>query len=777
MSNVFEQKQPMDKEEWLKHVEQMEKQATVALHDLCAELEKQIESTDAVRLFIAVVANTCFGPAGSISEITHGDVPAKIETLAYYAYPHFGISTGEITPWTINQCIDTLDKLVMMRMIVPKLKTNNGKEDALERIITIVRQHAEIVRGSAFPEQTSEEIKSVQGQFEKWFKNIVKIGPERVQAILWSIIKTQEKQINSIMPLIREKARKAGEEWQTIKHKKDRNPEENMILDTFKSRQAASVFEYMSRINELAEEFIPVAFEDIIGLETLPSQEECEALIQLIGMNPEKRKTMSDIIEMRRRPLFVLPDGRVILVDISNALDNLWSSYEKIAKTDTHFYHGTYQKKRSKWLQTKIVDYMSRLFPASQIFQNLTYPNPDKGDDAIAELDVAISWGPFLILLEAKAAQFRLEGQLGDIARLRTDIKANVEDAFEQASRAARYINQTEHPEFIEPSTGRHLTIQKNKVYRTYLLTVSQHHLEGLATRLSMFEDIGLFTDKEYPLSISIADLDVVTNFCDGADVFLHYIEKRLAIQKENLNILADELVFFGAYLQTRLQADRLWNQKEIDPRSIALVGFSAKFDDWFSYKRGDLEVQPEIKLEIPIEVKQILEELRNRDDFASRWISFTLLDMSDKMLNEIANCLKDIKNAKLTRGMFRRCTFSEKKIAVSIVASFDLPPSLLEERTKMRTIIEKYRRKAEKSIGIGIIVNDDTRPFHSITWTEGTWEYDAELEKLVKEEPPFIPASGTKLPGRNDPCICGSGKKFKKCCLSKIQLARKNMK
>ena len=24
--------------------------------------------------------------------------------------------------------------------------------------------------------------------------------------------------------------------------------------------------------------------------------------------------------------------------------------------------------------------------------------------------------------------------------------------------------------------------------------------------------------------------------------------------------------------------------------------------------------------------------------------------------------------------------------------------------------------------------------------------------------------------PGRNDPCICGSGKKFKKCCESKYQ-------
>lgn len=27
-----------------------------------------------------------------------------------------------------------------------------------------------------------------------------------------------------------------------------------------------------------------------------------------------------------------------------------------------------------------------------------------------------------------------------------------------------------------------------------------------------------------------------------------------------------------------------------------------------------------------------------------------------------------------------------------------------------------------------------------------------------------------TELPGRNDPCLCGSGKKFKKCCMGETQ-------
>ena len=30
---------------------------------------------------------------------------------------------------------------------------------------------------------------------------------------------------------------------------------------------------------------------------------------------------------------------------------------------------------------------------------------------------------------------------------------------------------------------------------------------------------------------------------------------------------------------------------------------------------------------------------------------------------------------------------------------------------------------------------------------------------------PPVEPVQVNKTPGRNDPCSCGSGKKYKKCC------------
>ncbi|MBI5723652.1 MAG: SEC-C domain-containing protein [Planctomycetes bacterium] len=42
----------------------------------------------------------------------------------------------------------------------------------------------------------------------------------------------------------------------------------------------------------------------------------------------------------------------------------------------------------------------------------------------------------------------------------------------------------------------------------------------------------------------------------------------------------------------------------------------------------------------------------------------------------------------------------------------------------------------------------------------------DLEAEKeLVKKTKKVEPIQAQQSPGRNDPCPCGSGKKYKKCC------------
>ena len=322
----------------------------------------------------------------------------------------------------------------------------------------------------------------------------------------------------------------------------------------------------------------------------------------------------------------------------------------------------------------------------------------------------------------------------------------------------------------MKSGTGRKLTFDKNNILRTYPLTVSQHHLAGLVNRFEL-RRLGLFKSGEYPFSICIADLDIISEFCKSPDIFLHYIEKRIELIHENTEIVADELDLFGAYLSTRLRADRLWKPDGKPVDGVWLSGWSEKFDQVMEHRRGQRRESPVMDLKVPPEINDMLLELRRRtDDPGARWIAFSLLAMSDRALGSIAKSLREVRKATLTPGMFRRVSYQDGDTVISIIASLDLPLTMLRERTETRAILEKYRRKTSKSIGIGIEVTDNKRPFHCAVWSEGPWQYDETVEKALENEPRFEPAPGQKLPGRNEPCFCGSGKKFKKCCLKRIE-------
>ena len=198
---------------------------------------------------------------------------------------------------------------------------------------------AEIVRGSAYPEQTGMEISSIQAHFDSWFIKVVGISPTRTKDLLWAIIRHQERALNSVMPEVRAKAKTARKQWQAIDKKpaSQRNADETGVLEVFKNDKAAGVFEGVVALNLIAPHAIPVARSDLSDLQPPATVEEWDSLISLIGMTNEDRSRMSAPVDVRRRPLFVLPDNRVILVDISNGLDALWEAFEQVAKADQAF--------------------------------------------------------------------------------------------------------------------------------------------------------------------------------------------------------------------------------------------------------------------------------------------------------------------------------------------------------------------------------------------------------------------------------------------------------
>jgi hypothetical protein len=325
---------------------------------------------------------------------------------------------------------------------------------------------------------------------------------------------------------------------------------------------------------------------------------------------------------------------------------------------------------------------------------------------------------------------------------------------------------------FKEKATGRTLAIRRRDLQRVFPISITLHHFAGLTTQLAWLKNIGLFKDSAYPWSVSLGDLDIITRFADTPDVFLHYIQRRFDLQRSEKNIMADELDLFGTYLDSRLHPSQFWDSTTEDGRAPTLFmisGGSERFDEWHEAELGRREKHPDIKLDFPPRLTDVLRELRLRKDEASRWIAFALLDLSPGAVSKLEKDLTDVRRFAEPGTRLPRATAKDGDVAVSIIACNGLSTEELRRQAVFRVNLEKYRLRTSASLLIAIDVLDRKQPFEFALWAEGPWRQEETFEKLLADDKPTAIISD-RVFGRNEPCPCGSGKKFKKCCIDKLR-------
>lgn len=714
-------------------------------------------------LFAAAFLRLVVTRASEVSDALHGTAPAKLERLAFHLWRCERAGQTASTPEAVGRAVEAADTLVVSTLLGQAVPSGQPR-DELDWFMRHVLIDAHVVRGSAYPEQTADEILGIAGQFDARFAKTLGSTVTDLVHCVWSIAWAQEAKINVWLDSIREDmSNTPGVDAKTPNPlgKKARRRATRHARRILATKATEIVMRDALRM-------IPVSREDCRQPNGEPPTEGTwRVLLDLVGLTPQVATALNDVLLARTRPLFIFHDDRVLVGDVSNTLDCLWDAIERQASADQDI-RARYKDVKAEWLEARTTQYLARVFGDDAVFRNLRYPEPDRpGERAEAELDAVVRWGPFLFLIEAKARQFRLKGLLGDVGRLRDDLKANVEDAFQQALRARRYLMMSESATFREARTGRTLQVRHAELERVYLITVSLHFLGGAATRLAKLRPFGLLKGSEYPWAISISELDLITQFAEGPDVFLHYLDQRQQIEQASQFPNNDDLDLFGAYLSTRLNSGDF---AALAPNAdfVWLAEFQEPFDRWMDAKRRGQPL-PSVRLEMPEAIREVLKELRLRkDDWAAPHVAIALLDLSRRELEMAGTALAQAREQRPAPGMYRRLTLTLGDLAFSTTIAIDGPLSRLEERTVQRTLLEKYRRRTSRSIGFGIHLGEPPRAFHAYAWSEGAWDLDPELERQLRDETVLV-APG-QVPGRNDPCICGSGQKFKRCCLSKIR-------
>ena len=108
-----------------------------------------------------------------------------------------------------------------------------------------------------------------------------------------------------------------------------------------------------------------------------------------------------------------------------------------------------------------------------------------------------------------------------------------------------------------------------------------------------------------------------------------------------------------------------------------------------------------------------------------------------------------------------------------------NLPDLVAAPKLKRHCELRKYSQKAKT--WFGLLISPGSGTLRSGLMLDYPWVVDAQLDKAVENMPkPLPPESFRRLlrpganierkVGRNERCPCGSGLKYKKCCLHKTE-------
>lgn len=699
---------------------------------LLAEVNSVVALVDAEYAFQALFSSQFISVLKGYRESVHGAIPALLELAAFHLYPHFGKSDSR-DPDSIQRTIDLLVQLNEARVEYAGLiQSPEVKGSALQHHLLTC---AEVLRGSSSASHRRRLIEKLYGRFDKWLGQATSVAPCRALEIVDAMSKAFSENISRMM--------------------NEQRPAESGEDPT----------QFCERMHLL----IASSFNQIQTKRPDILRSEWDGLLRLIGYTPSARSKMAYAREGASRPIFSLSGDRALLFNPTLAYEALFDAYDQASRADAVFRDKSFSTHAHSWMVLEVVELLGSIFPPESLFKNLLYPDPDKPGGE-AELDLAVAWGPFLILAEVKGKRFHPKSRVGDLRRMRNDLERNLEDSFKQAQRALRFIDADEEVIFREKHGGRKLHVKRDRVRRIFPVSITLRDFAWVTTQLAVLREIDLFRDSTYPWAVSITDLNLIIRMAATPDIFLHYVQRRLDLQHSQKGIFADEVDLWGSYLETRLHPSLTWGRKLDDgsePDRIWFQGASQKVDNWLIHK-GEGEA-PDITRYLPKRICAIVKQLRSYYDDNSRWIAFAILDLSPEGTDWLERSLDELAEASNPTGRLLRLTYRDGSLVLSVIAGKGFTSEDFEGEVAFRTLLEKYRLKVTNSFAVGIRAETDNS-FDCAYWAEGPWKYDQELESVLNKELPKA-ALGQKMPQGNDPCFCGSGKKFDACCEDRLSV------
>jgi hypothetical protein len=745
------------------------------INEKIRELISLIEEYDPLELLSALAPKNVFADPETLKESTHEGKESYVEYALSLALsvknPKLGVHATKEAIERFNTLIDEIfNSLIWYFGIVVLDEEDQTKQELRFRSLLSYL----MLRGDSYPAHHIDLVKGLFETHEKFF--IDNYGFSVNQVIPW----IEELESQAIVALNRYAALGA------------KMREMHEIFIRFTDEQGADAFssmqECMSAYNLLPE--VQAKRKELEALhekldrfifELKPGEKLPHSFLDLISSEFGDNEAFASFEKspgwptndsiIYRRPLISL-NGKYYCFATQIIYRNLVSILEAlIREKDTVYFETKYQMTRGHYLVHKALEYFGNILPGAKIYEGLYYEIVKDGQKKRAETDGIIIFDTNLFLIEGKAGSLTTPARRGALSRLKHDISELIDKAYEQALRTRTFISEAEKPKFEYENGAEALVLDNKKMFKNiFLINITLENLGYLATQLSSLKNLNLISGKEWPWSVFLNDLRVISEIIETPSEFLVYLKRRLRANDYPQFQAPDELDFLMYYLREGLyfEDDKLKDLGAFTPHA-----YTEDLDRYYNYQAGMVSSGEKPRLKIPEKFKTLVRKIESIGKQGFSEVSATLLGFSVETMEDILSNIEHARLSSLSDGRDHDFTliFSPLSLGVTISVSSNGKGEQIKKVSDYCEL-KMYQLKLRRWIFLAVDIKDDEEDTYEFRLFNKEWTPDPQMEKALgifrrrKLEQFF--ASGNEI-GRNDLCPCNSGIKYKKCCGSAI--------
>ncbi len=475
-----------------------------------------------------------------------------------------------------------------------------------------------------------------------------------------------------------------------------------------------------------------------------------------------------------KRP-FVRLNGRCCCFDLRSLFDNLYRVVQRVVVRLKPAYAETWKLKQQEQSETLPLKYLQQILPGASVWRSVYYPCPGStGKKEWCEADAVLVYDDHLFIVECRGGAFTYTSPANDFPAYVKSLENLVLKPVTQGRRFLNYLNTADSVPLFDHQHQQIGQLARRDFRVVTICPVTLDPFTELAAQVQHLRKIGVNVGAHPVWAVSLDDLRVYADVFANPLIFLHFVEQRMRAFGSDIIQVNDELDHLGLYLEHNHYSLHAQQIRGDSQARLSFTGYTTEIDKFFYQRLLDSTAPCPLKQQIPLRLIAIIEFLaRSTLQGRSRVASF-LLDLAGEWRKTLADGIEaELARQPSTQRPMPMSTHGNVNVTVYCWTPFSLQYRNDRALAYARTVLLVNGEAERLMLDLDF---DEHGSLREVSWQ---WiireeipahllpQLEVQAETLRQKRVAAAIAEQGRI-GRNDPCPCGRGKKYKNCCLRK---------